>query len=365
MRAVVKRIQPKKGQRVIAISDIHGNLEVFQTLLKKINFSEKDILILVGDMLEKGPMNLSTLHYIMELCEKYEVYPIIGNCDMVLLSLKSNEENERLFDYLMTHKSTIHEMYQAVGESFHSTTDIMELKRKLRATFMKEIEWLSHLPHIIIAGNFYFAHAALQSENISENNMQEVINYKAFLNEEHTFSHTVVVGHMPVCLYDDKVSRCNPIFDQKKNIISIDGGNVIKLDGQLNALIIPDVYEKKVLYDSMDLLPKAVILETQEEKIGQRSINVRWSDGEVEILDRKDEFSYCRHCSSGYKLWILNEFLSIHQGKVWADEGTDYILPVKKNEIVSVVRMTSRGYFIKKDGVVGWYQKKLKFLDER
>lgn len=54
------------GRRVVAISDIHGNLPFFQGLLNKIGFSRDDILVLVGDMIEKGqpePGKPPSLHH--------------------------------------------------------------------------------------------------------------------------------------------------------------------------------------------------------------------------------------------------------------------------------------------------------------
>ncbi len=361
-KAVVKTFEPKKGQRVIAISDIHGNLDVFQKLLKKIVFTEQDILVLVGDMLEKGPRNLDTLHYIMELEKTHQVYAILGNCDMVLLTLIENRENERLRLYLQQRLSTIHEMYRKLGYEFGDATNISEMKRLLCTHFQEEIRWLQKLPHILVAGNYYFAHAALKSENVNENSMQDVIREEAFMEQDHEFTHTVVVGHTPVTLYDTKISQNNPIFDKKKNIISIDGGNVLKLEGQLNALFIPDTTFNEVYYDSMDLLPQAVIMETRSIKEEQDSINVRWSDGAVKILRRENEFSYCKHLSSGHELWILNEVLSNYNGMEWAEEGTDYVLPVIEGDVVSVVRETSRGYLVKRDGRVGWYTGSLKLL---
>ena len=362
MQAVVKSISAKVGQRVIAISDIHGNLEVFRRLLEKIRFGQGDILILVGDMLEKGPECLPTLRFIMELEKEFQVYSILGNCDMVLLTLMRPDENERLHQYLLERKSTIHEMYEELGERIDSSTNMVTLKHRLCQAYEKELDWLSSLPHIIQVGQYIFAHAAIKSENFSENTMQDVINEEAFYWQEHQFNRTVVVGHMPVVLFNDKVSKCNPIFNHEKNILCIDGGNVIKKDGQLNAVIFEDVEQKEMEFVCMDLLPKAIVCTTVNVPKNQDSINVRWSDGEVEILKEQDEFAYCRHKSSNRKLWILKEFISNYQGETWADEGTDYILPVQAGDVVSIVQETSHGYLLKKDGVTGWYDGRLQLL---
>ena len=75
----ISRPKLPAGQRTIVISDIHGNLPYFKALLEKIHFSDRDLLILDGDFLEKGPDSLGTLRFIMELSKHDNVYPILGN----------------------------------------------------------------------------------------------------------------------------------------------------------------------------------------------------------------------------------------------------------------------------------------------
>ena len=48
-------------RRIIAVSDIHANLDYFQHLLEKIKFGKEDALIIAGDFLEKGERSLDTL----------------------------------------------------------------------------------------------------------------------------------------------------------------------------------------------------------------------------------------------------------------------------------------------------------------
>ena len=54
-------------RRIIAVSDIHANLDYFQHLLEKIEFGKEDALIIAGDFLEKGERSLDTLHLIMDM----------------------------------------------------------------------------------------------------------------------------------------------------------------------------------------------------------------------------------------------------------------------------------------------------------
>ena len=66
--ATVIRPDIAPGRRVLAISDIHGNLPFLKGVLAKAGYAAgKDVLVLVGDLLEKGQESLATLRYLMEL----------------------------------------------------------------------------------------------------------------------------------------------------------------------------------------------------------------------------------------------------------------------------------------------------------
>ena len=72
--ATVKRLTFPEGRRVLAISDIHGNLPFLKGVLAAAHYGPDDILVLVGDLVEKGPDSLTTLRFIMELAERNTVY---------------------------------------------------------------------------------------------------------------------------------------------------------------------------------------------------------------------------------------------------------------------------------------------------
>ena len=73
-RAIVHRTHFPPGRRVIAVSDIHGNLPFFLGLMERISLTPDDILVLVGDMLEKGQQSLPLLRHLMALSKTHTVY---------------------------------------------------------------------------------------------------------------------------------------------------------------------------------------------------------------------------------------------------------------------------------------------------
>jgi protein phosphatase len=74
-----------KGTRLIAVSDLHGHVSLLRRMLEKLAFSKEDVLVVVGDILERGPNGLETLREIMALCETHRVYPLMGNVDLWVL----------------------------------------------------------------------------------------------------------------------------------------------------------------------------------------------------------------------------------------------------------------------------------------
>lgn len=67
---------------IYAISDIHGQYDLFLKLLEKINFSENDELYVIGDVLDRGPDPMKLLLYIIE---HKNMHLIMGNHEKMFL----------------------------------------------------------------------------------------------------------------------------------------------------------------------------------------------------------------------------------------------------------------------------------------
>lgn len=76
-------------QRVIVIGDVHGCLEELIELLQKLNVDhDNDIIILVGDLVNKGPSSAETISYVRRMKNAYSVR---GNHDEAALKAYFNE----------------------------------------------------------------------------------------------------------------------------------------------------------------------------------------------------------------------------------------------------------------------------------
>lgn len=355
--ATVIRPEIPAGRRVIAVSDIHGNLACLKGLLKKAGFCRDDVLVLVGDLLEKGRDSLATLRYVMELAEGGNVYAVKGNCDGLADSFVDRPGGEEIFASMLRQwgeRWLLSQMARSAGVPLESAADFSAVRETVAAVFRRELDFLRGLPNIIDTPNFLFVHGGVPSaEHLEELDAWGCMKNDDFMNQETHLSKWCVVGHWPVTLYAPDIPSARPIIDRAKHIISIDGGCVLKADGQLNALVIPDGESEDFSYVSYDGFPTVTALDAQEA--GRDSINIRWSENVVTVLERGEEFCRCRHGRSGRVIDILSDYLWERDGVTHCEDSTDYRLGVLPGDTLSVVRRTSRGLLAKKDGVTGWY----------
>ena len=340
------------SRRIIAISDIHGNLPVFKKLLRKIAFDpEKDALFLVGDLLEKGPYNLETLYYIMELSRHPHVHPMIGNCEVVCRNVLYDTRLEFLQNILLNRPNSIlHEMAQRVGQRIDKETDMAALSRELRKVFLRELTFIDRLPHVIETERFIFAHAGIRDEKTYGRDMRDIMVQDLFMKEAGSFHKYIVVGHLPVSEYRKDICCFNPIIDTRRHIISIDGGNEVKSAGQLNALI----YEQgRFQFACSDHLKKARI--TRDIlPVNRTPFFITWHEGQVHMLRDEGACCLCRHEASGKVMHIAKEFLFYKGKELHACDFTNYQIPARCGDLVKIVSQTRNAVLVKKQGLMGW-----------
>lgn len=365
MHATVKHIDLPADRRVFAVSDVHGNLAYLKGLLDKISFCKDDVLILLGDLIEKGPCSLETLRYIMELCKTHTVHVLRGNCDRLLFD--DSLPDEWLFRYRHSWGGNMimNELARLLEHPIHSPSDVASLREAAKRHFPEEVRFLMELPVILESEHYIFVHGGIPGEDsLQHPELLEdwtCMKNDDFVNQGHTFRRWCVVGHWPATLYRKDYPCANPLVSPQQHIVSIDGGCSIKRDAQLNALHLPAVPDGNFIWTAYDPLPVAVAESFQAPS--SSPINIRFWDNALRILQRGDEFCTCLHLSSGRTVDILTRDIWENERGVFCEDSTDYMLPVQPGDTLSLIQKTSRGWLAKKDGVTGWYTGALTWRD--
>lgn len=371
MEISIRQIQIPKGHRILAVSDIHGHKTFLQNLLNQAEFSDHDTLFIVGDIIEKGCENLASLWYVMELAQRDNVVVLLGNVDLARLQMIENlteETCDKFYQYLLYirsrgWKSIFDEMAKELGIILDSPKQVLASKSSLLTEFQKEWDFIRHLPAIATAGKYIFVHGGLPCEDletVKDQNIRQVLKFDHFMTEGLSFNNYVVVGHWPVSIYNDHILQTNPILNRRRHIISIDGGCGIHREGQLNLLMIPgiDCPVDQILSASWDQLPVFEAVTPQRES--DSSVNIHFVNPKVRILKEEGEFCLAEHLDSGRNLKVLTRYLYNREGEWACVRYTDYHIPIKPGDLVSLVDQSSEEYLVKKDGVCGWYQGELR-----
>ncbi len=358
----IKSISIPVNSRVIVISDIHGEINLFQNLLHKVEFCGDDYLIINGDLCEKGSNSKEVVQYAMELSQNNpNVHVLEGNCDTLVEDLL--DENPKLIDYLLARKhALINEWLDEIGFSIGEQTKVQEIKELVMEKYNQEIQWLYHLPTVIETDKYLFVHAGLENcENWKETDRLNAISMPSFLEKEHHADKFVIVGHWPVVNYKSDIPTNNPIIDKKKKIIAIDGGNVIKSTGQLNAFIIQTADgEDSFSHMFVDHFPTCKVLKDFQANDVMAKGAIQYPHYDILPLQRGEHFTICRQIETNQQLYVKNEYI-IKQDEdrftVKADVSCAQI-SVRKGDRISLVDPNCSGYaLIKKDGKLGWVLK--------
>lgn len=361
----IRQIRPAPDQRLLVVSDVHGHLQWLKELLKKMDYGGNDVLIIVGDLVDKGSESLGTVRYVMELCRQRPVYVTMGNVDLARMELLVDdgpEGDEEFAGFLnwcrnFWKEGILLEMLSELGIPAESVTaeNAGECRRQVRERFREEITFLFRCPTILTAGNYLFVHGGVPTDCLEElagTPAKPWLKNDAFWKQGVAFErYTVVTGHWPVCLYRD-VEDFSPLFDRERRIICMDGGCGVKRAGQLNGLILPkgDAAMEEITWMSHDDFPVVTAGEARPGKAA--GLHVNYFDSAVELLAERGDIGEFRHLSTGIVFrgpmrWVFRD-----KDRLSFNDYCDRRLPVAEGEQLSLLFEAGSERYVKNSR--GW-----------
>ena len=360
MKPKVKRLDISK-RRVLCVSDIHGNYDLLDKLLKRNNYNkDEDYLFILGDISRKGNYPLKTLRYVMKLAKNENVVVTMGNCDEADY-LDFLPQSLEWFKKFMHSKNLIHDfLYEKYHtENFPELSDEELLKLQEEFINTEEIKFIRNLYHVIDTEKFFFTHAKMPKEfDLENNDYHEFIQGRSFYTDGHNIDKTVVVGHMPTTIFVNNYYDNSVLFDESRKFIMIDGGMVVHRGGQINLLEIKDNVPRFI--DHIDSLEERIVLKDQISPMSAKG--TCWPYYNIEILQKKKHFSICKIPETLEVCLIKNEMIA-NDGLSTIDDCPGMLLDVKKNDIVKLVEEFPGYSLIKKNSQLGWI--KNEYLGEK
>lgn len=349
----IEQISLDAYERAIVISDIHGDLQLLKQLLEKVSFAQYDALFIVGDLCEKGPNSLEVVRYLKQLqMDHPAVFVIKGNGDILIEHVWKG--NDAVFDYMKEQSfSLLHDLLREKNARLAEFPTIEHLQSFYKTHFKDELDWLTNLPEAFETEDYIFIHAGIEDRtDWEETSYAHALTVPSFYEQGHQATKKVIVGHWPVSNYRSiSVYEANPLIDPSKRIICIDGGNQVKRNGQLNALIIEgDVLTSEYVDHLTDQRTVQTAYNAPEDRMGA----IVYPNYELTPIEEGHAFSLCEH--NGVHKWVKNEYIIQEDEKVHCkgDVSTTFV-SVQVGDVVSVIDASCASYIlIKKNGVIGW-----------
>ena len=177
-------------KRVLVIGDIHGHYKKFISLYKKLNVTDEDLVIFLGDYIDRGPAGetIYVLDWIMRAVKKDNVIALRGNHEQMMIDFF----NEGDFNWLFNGgQGTSKEIKERMKED----PDIMA----------KVIAFADTLPlyhRMTINGkDYYFCHAGIKpGVPLEEQDKMALLWIREEFFEHYDGETIIVVGHTPLPL---------------------------------------------------------------------------------------------------------------------------------------------------------------------
>ena len=362
-RELILRVRTGSHYRLLAASDIHAYLSVFREALSKAAYRPgEDYLIIVGDMIQKGPENAATLDYMMELSQTPRVHLLRGNVDMTARVLVSDlSEPELLRFNEKWPRNLFTEWAAALGFEQVTADNCAEVRAAVASRYQAQLDFIDSLPIAIETDDLIFAHAGLDDlPDWRDSDPAHVLRADSFFDRSHRAPKPVVVGHWPVFNYAESGASCLPVISREKRIIAIDGGCGVKRVGQIN-IFIAEACGGTPAFDAVfaDPHPKIQAVYTvQAEKPPLFKLN--FMQPYVDLLEKGPFFSLCRAKHDGTRGLFKNEHISFSKtGEACVHSSLSNMLSVRKGDTVSLIDGDCAGFALARSetGEIGWLPK--------
>jgi len=245
-------------ERVYAIGDIHGRLDLFAALADAIEKDDRlagrarTTIILLGDLIDRGPDSAGVVTFARQWRDRRRVRILMGNHEEMFLDSFQKTATLRHF---LRHGGEETILSYGVDRDTYKQASLEELQQMMfRAVPREDLAFIGSFEDQIMMGDYMFVHAGILPEAPPEEQKSQDLRWirEPFLSYEGRHSHVIIHGHT---IREEVTVR--------PNRIGLDTGAYI--NGRLTALVL--------------------------EGASQRFLAACEQDGRITIEGRRSEFA--------------------------------------------------------------------------
>jgi serine/threonine protein phosphatase 1 len=198
------------GQRVYAVGDIHGRLDLFEGLIAQIEEDDarrgpaETTVVLLGDLVDRGPDSAGVIDAAIAWSARRRVRTLCGNHEEMFLKSLESEKVLREFlrfggrETVLSYPIEPHEYAELTFEDLR--------KRLCTLVPLEHLEFLKGLEDWIVIGDYLFVHAGIRpGVAIDKQSVQDLRWIREpFLSADAPSPYCVVHGHT---IYDQPLEQ--------------------------------------------------------------------------------------------------------------------------------------------------------------
>ncbi|MGE0431886.1 MAG: metallophosphoesterase family protein [Planctomycetota bacterium] len=184
--------------RTLAIGDIHGCFTAFRTLLDAVRPTADDVLVTLGDYIDRGPDSRGVIEMLLALGDRCQLVSLLGNHEQMMMDARQSSEH---FGYwMMCGGRPAIDSYSPTSETSGRMADVPDSHWQFLDATCKE--WHETDDHIFVHAGLY--HDVPMSEQPAHMLRWEKLDpYDPYSHESGKLvicGHTVQKGGVPLHL---------------------------------------------------------------------------------------------------------------------------------------------------------------------
>ena len=226
-------------QRYIAIGDIHGCNAQLQALLARLPLRVEDLVIFLGDYIDRGPDTPGTLETLLAFRAQHERCVFLrGNHDAMLLDfagITNDGIGESYLDPCNDGAATLRQYGCSEALIARCAETYDEAARRAATAHIPahHLQFLSNTTYCFSSPEYLFVHAGINPRHGEEQRVGDLLWIREeFLSQPHHDPRLVVYGHTPV-----RTPPFAPRDEPEARRLGVDTGAVY--GGRLTAVMLP------------------------------------------------------------------------------------------------------------------------------
>ncbi|RTK96333.1 MAG: serine/threonine protein phosphatase [Neisseriaceae bacterium] len=197
--------------RLIAFGDIHGHLGCLQKILDSVVPQKDDILVFLGDYIDRGPDSKGVIDKLIDLSKEFNIVTIAGNHEEMMLGAIKGTNSDLKFWCKFGGKEAL---------DSYKTTDVNKIP-------FEHIDFIENCLDYAESDDFIFVHAKCDPKIPLESNDPYVLRWENLkINDPpHISGKKIVCGH-----------SCQNTILNLDHLICIDTGCGVAKTGRLTAV---------------------------------------------------------------------------------------------------------------------------------